>query len=126
MDTHYRVRPPATTSPRRHEAMPSTYANLPSMAQGDHGREFTAMITAVRAWAETQKGRDHPFRAIKGELLQKASGRVVQTDTDIERMSSDNSSRRSSGLISSRERKASACSSTTRSGLKAVAIGYIA
>lgn len=70
-----------------------TYANLSWMAQGDHGREFTAMITAVRAWAETQKGWDHPFKAIKDELLKKASGRVFQTDTDIELMTkADNSS----------------------------------
>ena len=61
-----------------------TYANLSWMAQGDHGREFTAMITAVRKWAETQKGWDHPFKAIKDELLKKASGRVFQTDTDFE------------------------------------------
>lgn len=70
-----------------------TYANLSWMAQGDHGREFTAMITAVRAWAETQNGWDHPFKSIKDELLKKASGRVFQTDTDIERMTkADNSS----------------------------------
>ena len=70
-----------------------TYANLSWMAQGDHGREFTAMITAVRAWAETQKGWDHPFKAIKDELLKKASGRVFQTDTDLEKMAkADNSS----------------------------------
>ena len=70
-----------------------TYANLSWMAQGDHGREFTAMITAVRKWAETQKGWDHPFKAIKDELLKKASGRVFQTDTDLEKMvKADNSS----------------------------------
>ena len=48
--------------------------------------EFTAMITAVRAWAETQKGWDHPQKAIKDALLHKASGRVLQTDTDLEKM----------------------------------------
>lgn len=69
------------------------YANLSWMAQGDHGREFTAMITAVRKWAETQKGWDHPFKAIKDELLKKASGRVFQTDTDFDRMAkAENSS----------------------------------
>ena len=57
------------------------------------GREFTAMITAVRAWAETQKGWDHPLKAIKDALLKKASGRVFQTDTDFEQMTkADNSS----------------------------------
>src|SRR6185312_11000656 len=63
-----------------------TYANLSWMAHGDYGREFTAMITAVRKWAETQKGWDHPFKAIKDELLKKASGRVFQTDTDLDEM----------------------------------------
>jgi beta-lactamase superfamily II metal-dependent hydrolase len=64
-----------------------TYANLSWMARGDFGREFTSMITAVRAWAETQKGWDHPFKAIKDTLLHKASGRVFQTDTDFDKMS---------------------------------------
>jgi hypothetical protein len=70
-----------------------TYANLSWMAQGEHGREFTAMITAVRKWAETQKGWDHPFKAIKDKLLKKASGRVFQTDIDFDEMTkADNSS----------------------------------
>jgi beta-lactamase superfamily II metal-dependent hydrolase len=64
----------------------SEHASLGWMAQGDHGREFTAMITAVRAWAETQKGWDHPLKAIKDALLKKASGRVFQTDTDLDRL----------------------------------------
>lgn len=62
------------------------YANLGWMAEGDHAQEFTAMITAVRAWAETQNGWDHPLKAIKDALLEKASGRVFQTDTDLDRM----------------------------------------
>jgi beta-lactamase superfamily II metal-dependent hydrolase len=62
------------------------YANLSWMADGDHAREFTAMITAVRAWAETQDGWDHPLEAIKEALLEKAAGRVFQTDTDWDRM----------------------------------------
>jgi beta-lactamase superfamily II metal-dependent hydrolase len=61
-------------------------ANLGWMAQGKHAREFTAMITAVRKWAETQKGWDHPLKAIKDALLKKASGRVFQTDTDLDQM----------------------------------------
>jgi hypothetical protein len=61
-----------------------TYANLSWMAQRNYGQEFTGMITAVRAWAETQKGWDHPFQAIKNALLRKASGRVFQTDTDFD------------------------------------------
>ena len=56
------------------------------MANGEHAEEFTAMITAVRAWAETQKGWDHPLKSIKDALLRKASGRVFQTDTDLDRM----------------------------------------
>lgn len=59
------------------------HANIAWMADGDHAREFTAMITAVRAWAETQNGWDHPQKAIKDALLRKASGRVFQTDTDF-------------------------------------------
>src|SRR5262245_7091048 len=62
------------------------HPNLEWMAHGECGREFTAMITAVRAWAETQKGWDHPQKAIKDALLKKASGRVFQTDTDFEKM----------------------------------------
>jgi beta-lactamase superfamily II metal-dependent hydrolase len=60
--------------------------NLAWMAQGEHAREFTAMITAVRAWAETQKGWDHPLKSIKDALLVKASGRVFQTDTPVAQM----------------------------------------
>lgn len=63
------------------------YANLSWMAQGEHADEFTAMITAVRSWAETQKGWDHPLKAIKDALIAKASGRVFQTDTDLDQMS---------------------------------------
>ena len=63
-----------------------SYANLNWMGQGDQAREFTAMITAVRAWAETQKGWDHPLKAIKDALLKKCSGRVFQTDTDFDQM----------------------------------------
>ena len=61
-------------------------ANLSWMGAGDQADEFTAMITAVRAWAETQKGWDHPLKAIKDALLRKCSGRVFQTDTDFDRM----------------------------------------
>ena len=60
--------------------------NLSWMGLGDGASEFTAMITAVRAWAETQKGWDHPLKAIKDALLRKCSGRVFQTDTDFGQM----------------------------------------
>jgi beta-lactamase superfamily II metal-dependent hydrolase len=64
-----------------------THPNLAWMATGsDAAREFTAIITAVRAWAETQNGWDHPMAAIKDALLAKADGRVLQTDTPIEAM----------------------------------------
>ena len=62
----------------------SDYPNLGWMARGKYAREFTAMITAVRTWAETQNGWDHPRKAIKDALLKKASGRVFQTDTDFD------------------------------------------
>ncbi len=64
----------------------SDYANLDWMAQGDYAGEFTAMITAVRKWAETQVGWDHPLKAIKDALLDKAAGRVFQTDTKVAAM----------------------------------------
>lgn len=54
------------------------------MARGaKYEGEFTAMITAVRKWAETQNGWDHPRKEIKDALIRKASGRVLQTDTDL-------------------------------------------
>lgn len=64
----------------------SQYANLAWMGQGDFGQEFTAMITAVRPWAENQKGWDHPLPSIKSALQQKAAGRVFQTDTGVDQM----------------------------------------
>jgi len=67
------------------------WANLSWMGTSAHGHEFTAMITAVRAWAETQKGWDHPLPAIKKALMIKAAGRVLQTDTDLEFMTKPNS-----------------------------------
>ncbi len=62
------------------------YANLSWIAEGEYAGEFTAMITAVRAWAETQKGWNHPFKPIKDELIRKARGRVFQTDTDVDQI----------------------------------------
>jgi len=62
-----------------------TYPNLSWMARSSEcAREFTAMITAVRPWAETQKGWDHPLKAIKDALLAKAGNRVFQTDTNVD------------------------------------------
>ncbi len=62
------------------------YANIGWMGLGQHAEEFTAMITAVWAWAKTQKGWYHPYPPIKNTLLKKASGRVFQTDTEYEGM----------------------------------------
>jgi hypothetical protein len=62
------------------------HANLSWMADGDRAREFTAMITAVRAWAEKQNGWDHPQKAIKDALLKRSCGRVFQTDCDVKAM----------------------------------------
>lgn len=56
--------------------------------QNGYHEEFTAMITAVPAWAQTQKGWNHPMPAIKAALGLKAAGRVLQTDTPIEDMQS--------------------------------------
>lgn len=59
------------------------YANLSWMGTQADPREFIALITAVREWADTQKGWDHPLKAIKDALLKKAGGRVLQTDTAL-------------------------------------------
>ncbi len=54
------------------------------MGKGAYATEFTAMITAVRDWAQQPSVRwDHPLKAIKDALLHKASGRVFQTDTNL-------------------------------------------
>lgn len=69
-------------------AADDVWPNISWMAKGEHGREFTAMITAVEAWAH-QKPKpdwDHPLPSIKKRLLEKASGRVLQTDTDFSAM----------------------------------------
>ncbi|HSH93229.1 MAG TPA: hypothetical protein VK968_03720 [Roseimicrobium sp.] len=62
------------------------YPNLGWMGQQQHASEFTAMITAVRAWAQTQKGWNHPYPPIKDALKLKASGRILQTDEPVASM----------------------------------------
>lgn len=62
------------------------YPCLGWMARGQHANEFTSLITAVRKWAETQKGWDHPRKEIKDALLVKCAGRVLQTDTGLAKM----------------------------------------
>jgi beta-lactamase superfamily II metal-dependent hydrolase len=59
----------------------ASYPNLDWIATGSAAaREFTSMITAVRKWAETQNGWDHPKKAIKDALLAKSGQRLLQTD----------------------------------------------
>ncbi len=63
------------------------YANLFWMAEGTYASEFTAMITAVRAWAQQDHVQwDHPLPSIKEALLKKTCGRLFQADTDFEKM----------------------------------------
>jgi hypothetical protein len=66
--------------------MRSEHANLSWMAQGANRQEFVAMITAVEKWAHQKPKPDwnHPLPAIKDALEQKASGRVLQTDCDLQ------------------------------------------
>lgn len=62
--------------------------NLEWVALGsDTAREFTVMITAVRKWAvRPQVGWDHPYPPIKLALSKKASQRVLQTDTGLDKI----------------------------------------
>ena len=63
----------------------SATPNLSWLGRGDHSSEFTAMVTAVRAWAtQPTVGWDHPLKSIKDALLDKCSGQVFQTDTDFQ------------------------------------------
>lgn len=63
----------------------SQEAGLAIMAQGKYSSEFVAMITAVEAWAHQKPKPDwnHPLPAIKKALLEKAGGRVLQTDSGL-------------------------------------------
>jgi hypothetical protein len=66
-----------------HGTSDDEYPNLDWMAKGKFASEFTAMITAVPAWAYKQHPPwRHPLPSIKTALLEKAAGRVFQTDTD--------------------------------------------
>jgi hypothetical protein len=61
------------------------HASLDGMAVGSHAVEFVAMITAVEAWAHQKPKPDwnHPLPAIKKALVEKAGGRVLQTDSPL-------------------------------------------
>jgi beta-lactamase superfamily II metal-dependent hydrolase len=60
-------------------------ASLAGMGLGMHAGEFVAMITAVEAWAHQKPKPDwnHPLPAIKQALVEKAGGRVLQTDSSL-------------------------------------------
>lgn len=64
----------------------SGHPNLAWLGHGEGAREFSAMITAVEAWAHQKPKPDwnHPLPAIKDALLHKAEGRVFQTDTRMQ------------------------------------------
>ena len=57
----------------------------PGWRKGKHAAEFVAMITAVEAWAHQKPKPDwnHPLPAIKQALVEKAGGRVLQTDSSV-------------------------------------------
>lgn len=59
--------------------------NLSWLGRDRYGEEFVAMITAVEKWAHQKPKPDwnHPLPAIKAALKVKATGRVLQTDTEI-------------------------------------------
>jgi hypothetical protein len=64
----------------------SSHASLQWMARDRrHAAEFTALITAVEKWAHQKPRPDwnHPLPAIKQALLEKAGGRVLQTDSSL-------------------------------------------
>ncbi|WP_326541756.1 hypothetical protein [Pseudorhodoferax sp.] len=69
-----------------HGQADAAHPNLDWMGRDTHAAEFTAMITAVEAWAKDQDGWHHPLPAIKKALLDKARGRVFQTDTALQDM----------------------------------------
>ncbi len=58
------------------------HPNLAWMARGEYAGEFTAMITAVGQWAvnDNDPPWHHPLPSIRRALLEKAQGRVFQTD----------------------------------------------
>ena len=60
-------------------------ASLAGMASGAFAGEFVAMITAVEAWAhlKPKPNWNHPLPAIKKALVEKAGGRVLQTDFEL-------------------------------------------
>jgi hypothetical protein len=64
----------------------SKVPNLAWLGRGKYVGEFTAMITAVRKWANGKAGWDHPLKAIKTALMERCGGRVFQTDTDLAKM----------------------------------------
>ena len=70
----------------------SNYANLDWLGQGEFAGEFVAAIPANEPWAYAQvtkrspDGWQHPLKAIRHALDQKAAGRVFQSDIDFGQM----------------------------------------
>ncbi|MEK6261342.1 MAG: hypothetical protein AABP62_22305 [Planctomycetota bacterium] len=60
----------------------SIYPNLNWMAQGNFAAEFVAMIPANEVWANEEAHWTHPLPSIRDALMQKAKGRVFQTNID--------------------------------------------
>lgn len=67
------------------------YPNLSWMGRAGFQDRFTAMITAVNEWAMEKNNPPwrHPLPAIKRALLDKARGRVLQTDEDAPKKPED-------------------------------------
>ncbi len=64
----------------------SDYANLSWLGQGDLADEFVAFIPANEPWADKVKDWKHPLKSIRTALMEKASGRVFQSDVAFSAM----------------------------------------
>ncbi len=64
----------------------STYPNLDWLGQGASEREFVAVIPSNALWAEKVKRWEHPLKAIRTALVDKAKGRVFQSNIDFAQM----------------------------------------
>jgi hypothetical protein len=64
----------------------SDYANLSWLGQGDYERDFVAVIPANERWATKVKKWPHPLKSIHTALMDKANGRVFQSNVDFSQM----------------------------------------
>ena len=64
----------------------SDYANLSWLGQGDYERDFVAVIPANENWAVKKKNWSHPLKSIHTALIEKAKGRVFQSNVDFRDM----------------------------------------